>query len=74
MFPFILHGVYQSGMAAMKLVLKQIMFFLGRAEHLLRTMLEKSSGTPGAAEEVRQVAIVDPPRAGLHNKAVLALR
>jgi tRNA/tmRNA/rRNA uracil-C5-methylase (TrmA/RlmC/RlmD family) len=42
--------------------------FSGRAEHLLPNMLKQNS------ENVRQVAIVDPPRAGLHNKAVYALR
>jgi len=40
----------------------------GRAEHLLPNMLKQHPAN------VEQVAVVDPPRAGLHNKAVHALR
>ena len=45
-------------------------FYCGRAEHLLPDLLKKYN----AGEEDDMVAIVDPPRAGLHPKAVQALR
>lgn len=43
-------------------------FFAGRAEFLLPDILRK------LGPEERAVAIVDPPRAGLHHKAIKALR
>ena len=46
-----------------------LVFFSGRAEFVLPDLLKKS-----CAEGCRTVAIVDPPRAGLHPKAVFALR
>ena len=45
----------------------QCFFFLGRAEFLLPELLKKSS-------DLKSVAVVDPPRAGLHAKAITALR
>lgn len=44
-------------------------YVTGRAEHMLCNMLKQTEG-----EGVRQVAIVDPPRAGLHHKAINAIR
>jgi tRNA (uracil-5-)-methyltransferase len=44
-----------------------LFFSLGRAEFLLPELLKKSSG-------LKSVAVVDPPRAGLHAKAISALR
>ena len=44
-----------------------LFFLLGRAEFLLPELLKKSSG-------LKSVAVVDPPRAGLHAKAISALR
>ena len=53
-----------------------ILYFSGRAEHLLPDLLKR--GICGESEEAGSapppVAIVDPPRAGLHHKAVQALR
>jgi len=53
-------------------------YHAGRAEHLLPELLkrgicEEESGA-GAGSAPPPVAIVDPPRAGLHHKAVQALR
>ena len=45
----------------------KIDFFSGRAEFVLPELLKRFS-------ENKTVAIVDPPRAGLHPKAVFALR
>ena len=42
-----------------------LFFLLGRAEFLLPELLKKSSG-------LKSVAVVDPPRAGLHAKAISA--
>ena len=44
------------------------LFVPGRAEYILPNMLKKHQSN------VEQVAVVDPPRAGLHNKALHALR
>lgn len=44
------------------------LFVPGRAEYMLPNMLKKHQSN------VEQVAVVDPPRAGLHNKAIHALR
>ena len=50
-------------------------FILGKAEYILPELLKKEMASPEDPKgHQRVVAIVDPPRAGLHPKAVTALR
>jgi len=48
-------------------------YHAGRAEHVLPELLKKSLSSEDA-DKAAAVAVVDPPRAGLHHKAVQALR
>jgi len=48
-------------------------YHAGRAEHLLPELLKRGTCEEGGSAPP-PVAIVDPPRAGLHHKAVQALR
>jgi len=49
-------------------------FHAGKAEYILPELLKKYGGKDEDTNEKKTVAIVDPPRAGLHPKAVFALR